>query len=94
LLRSKHRDDFEIITSTAVRYRDIQRAILDNDPNIVHFCGHGDGEQGLVFEDMAGGSKLVDSEALSGLFALFVDKIECVVLNACYSEVHGSAIAG
>jgi hypothetical protein len=35
----------------AVRYRDIHRAILDYEPNIVHFCGHGAGEEGLVFEE-------------------------------------------
>ncbi len=62
-------------------------------PNIVHFSGHGAGEEGLAFEDETGQLKLVETEALAGLFELFAGHIECVVLNACYSEVQAKAIA-
>ena len=75
-----------------MRYREIWRAILDSGPNIVHFSGHGLGDEGLVFEDEAGQQKLVGAEALAGLFKLFADQIECVVLNVCYSEVQARAI--
>lgn len=54
LRRSQQRDEFEIITASAVRYRDIQRAILDNDPQFVHFSGYGEGDEGKVFEDEEG----------------------------------------
>ncbi|MDJ0679562.1 MAG: AAA-like domain-containing protein [Xenococcaceae cyanobacterium MO_167.B52] len=93
LLRAKKRDKFRIKSPRAVRYRDIRRAILDFEPHILHFSGHGAGEQGLVFEDETGQEKLVNAEALAGLFKLFSDKLECVVLNACYSEVQATAIA-
>ncbi len=93
LRRSKQREDFVIETIPALRYRDIRRAILDYEPNIVHFSGHGAGEEGLAFEDETGQEKLVGAEPLAKLFKLFADKIECVVLNACYSEVQAKAIA-
>ncbi|NEO54353.1 MAG: CHAT domain-containing protein [Okeania sp. SIO3B5] len=93
LLRSKKREQFVIETKQAVRYREIRRAILDFEPNIVHFSGHGAGEEGLVFEDETGQEKLVEAEALAGLFKLFANEIKCVVLNACYSEVQAKAIA-
>ncbi|MDJ0844180.1 AAA-like domain-containing protein [Crocosphaera sp.] len=93
LRRSKQRENFVIETAQAVRYRDISRAILDHEPNIVHFSGHGEGEQGLIFEDETGQPKLVKADALARLFELFADEIECVVLNACYSEVQAKAIA-
>lgn len=93
LRRSKKRDQFEIETAGAVRYRDIHRAILDYEPNIVHFSGHGAGKDGLIFEDQIGQVQLVDGEALAGLFELFAKQVECVVLNACYSEVQAKAIA-
>ena len=92
LRRSKKREGFAIETGHAVRYREIWRAILDSGPNIVHFSGHGLGDEGLVFEDEAGQQKLVGAEALAGLFKLFADQIECVVLNVCYSEVQARAI--
>ena len=72
---------------------DIRRAMLDHEPNIVHFCGHGGGEEGLVFEDVTGQVKLVSAEALAGLFSLFADKLDCVLLNACYSELQAKEIS-
>lgn len=92
LRRSKQRDKFSIATAQAVRYRDIHRAILDHEPNILHFSGHGAGEEGLIFEDQTGKSKLVSSEALAGLFSLFSEQLECVVLNACYSKYQAQEI--
>lgn len=93
LKRAKKRDDYSIDTAEAVRYRDIHRAILEYEPHIIHFSGHGSGEEGLLFEDETGQIKLVDAEALAGLFQLFANKIECVVLNACYSKYQAEEIA-
>ena len=93
LQRAKNRDQFALKSMFAVRPRDIQRAMLDINPSIVHFSGHGTGDEGLVFEDETGSTKLVDGEALAGLFELFAEQVECVVLNGCYSEVQAEAIA-
>jgi hypothetical protein len=93
LQRAQKRDQFNLEQRSAVRPRDIQRALLDIGPQIIHFSGHGAGEQGLVFEDDIGNAKLVDGAALAGLFELFADQIHCVVLNGCYSEVQAKAIA-
>ncbi len=90
---SRHRDSFRLETKPAVRPRDLQRAMLDLNPQIVHFSGQGEAEAGLVFEDEIGQAKLIDAEALAGLFKLFVGKLQCVVLNACYSESQAEAIA-
>jgi len=57
------------------------------------FSGHGAGEKGLVFEGIDGLDKLISGEALANLFELFSDRLECVVLNACYSQVQAQAIA-
>lgn len=43
LERSKYRDRYRIEQRWAVRPRDIQRALLDTSPQIVHFSGHGVG---------------------------------------------------
>lgn len=93
LQRAKHREEFILEQKWAVRPRDIQRAMLDINPSIIHFSGHGTGDEGLVFEDETGSAKLIDGEALAGLFELFAEQLDCVVLNGCYSEVQASAIA-
>ena len=93
LQRAQKRDQFILEQKWAVRPRDIQRAMLDINPQIVHFSGHGAGDEGLVFEDDTGQAKLVDGEALAGLFELFAEQVECVVLNGCYSQVQAKVIA-
>jgi AAA-like domain/CHAT domain len=91
LERAKSRDKFEIITKFAVRSDDLRRALLDYEPEIVHFSGHGSGEDGLVLENATGQMQLVSTESLARLFGLF-EKTECVLLNACYSEAQAEAI--
>ena len=91
LRRSKERDRFVIQHVWAVRLRDLRRAILDHEPDIVHFCGHGE-LNGLMVEDEEGKSVLVRPEALSGLFELFSEQVGCVLLNACYSQTQAEAI--
>ncbi|MBW4566892.1 MAG: GUN4 domain-containing protein [Tolypothrix carrinoi HA7290-LM1] len=92
LQRAQKRDQFVIKSRWAVRPIDFRRAMLDVEPQIVHFSGHGAGDGGLEFEDEKGQVKFVDAEGLAGLFELF-KQVECVVLNACYSEIQAKAIA-
>jgi len=93
LRRSQKRDQFDLTSRWAVTHRELQLAVLEENPQIVHFCGHGMGEQGLVLEDEAGLVKFVSTDALTGLFKLFADQVECVLLNACYSDVQATAIS-
>ncbi len=93
LTRAQQRDRFELVQRWAARPRDVRRAILDLNPQIVHFSGHGAGEGGLALEDDQGQAQLVPTAALAGLFELFADQVQCVLLNACYSAVQGQAIA-
>ena len=115
LKRSQQRDQFEVKPCLASRPIDVQQAMLEERPQIVHFCGHGlggdatgptgartlvplevvdNGLEGLILEDDAGSQKLVSAAALAGMFACLSNRgIECVVLNACHSEVQAAAIA-
>ena len=92
LQRANLRDRFEFVSHWAVRPKDIQRVLLDVEPHIVHFSGHGGDGDGLIFENESGEHQFVSTKALSQLFKLFANQIECVVLNACYSEAQASAI--
>ncbi|MEM6751696.1 MAG: tetratricopeptide repeat protein [Cyanobacteria bacterium P01_C01_bin.38] len=89
--KARNREEIEIFSEWAVRVDDLRRHILYHKPNIVHFCGHGAGDDGLLLENQYAQMQLVSSESLAGLFKLFED-VECVVLNACYSEVQAEAI--
>ena len=91
--RAVKRDKWEIQLRTAVRPQDIRRALAEEQPSIVHFCGHGMEDGSLVLEDDLGNHKAVSALALAALFKLHASHVKCVLLNACYSEKSALAIS-
>ena len=90
---SKLRDAVQFRSLWATRPEDLQQALLKEDPDVVHFSGHGGGTAGVVLHSEAGtDASLVSSAALAQLFALLKGNIRLVVLNACYSEEQARAI--
>lgn len=92
LKRSDHRDSFELIAWFAATIHDLRRGLLDHSPQIVHFAGHAD-EDGILVEGDSGRAVQVPADALADLFGLCQEHVECVILNACYSEAQAEAIA-
>lgn len=92
--RSQNREQFEIIVEEAVRPQEFRRTLLDHKPDIVHFSGHGGGEQGLALMADNGEAFLVKVAPLAKLFKALQEifSIDCVFLNACYSDVQAEGI--
>ncbi|QDL11815.1 hypothetical protein DP114_31470 [Brasilonema sennae CENA114] len=90
--RALNREKFELINKGAVRIDELRRTLLDHKPQIVHFSGHGTGTNGLVLENNSGSAQIVSTESLSRFFELSKEQVECVLLNACYSETQAEAI--
>lgn len=91
---AKLRDRFRLeLPQLSVRPADISQALLDVQPQIVHFSGHGASTGALCFENELGQTHFVQPEALAALFEQFADQANCVLLNACYSETQAKAIA-
>ncbi|KAA5603790.1 CHAT domain-containing protein [Roseospira marina] len=76
--------EINITHAWAVRVDQVQMEVLNSSPNILHFSGHGSAGV-LCFEDKDGEAKTVSSIAFEGLIKLS-ESIECVVMNACYSD--------
>ncbi len=93
LRRSEFRDKFRVEQEWAVRDTDLQGYLLQHEPDIVHFSGHGSESSEIILEDDSGSSHPVSVRALSQVFSLLKDNIRCVILNACYSESQAQAIA-
>ena len=92
--RSRYREQFKLESKLAVRQRDFYRHMLDIQPQIVHFSGHGAGEDGIVLEDETGNATFVQADMLASMFKLFASKgVESVFFNACYSEVQAEAVS-
>lgn len=90
---SNLRENFILHQSLAVRSLDVSQALLDSRANIVHFSGHGTSDGALCFQNQSGTAYLVHPDSLAYLFEQFTAHVQCVLLNACYSEKQASAIA-
>jgi hypothetical protein len=89
---AKLRDDFVLRSCMSIRSADISQALLDLNPQIVHFSGHGTSGGALFIEDRTGKAQPISPEALAALFEQFSNKVKCVVLNACYSDTQAQSI--
>ena len=74
LRRAQQRSAFIVRCRWATRPLDMQRAVLEEKPQIVHFSGHGVGGEGIVLEDAIGRAKPVGGRALARLFSLLADQ--------------------
>jgi len=91
---SRYRDNFELVMGPGVSIADIQGLLLQHNPNIVHFSGHGD-QDAIVLEGPDGKAQMLSERSLSGLLEIVNrdGNIRCVFLNACYSEDQARAIS-
>ncbi len=90
LQRLQSREQFVFKQQWATTLEALRHALLDHKPNIIHFSGHGAGQAGIMLENEAGKSQLVDGETLANFLEPF--KIDCVILNACFTALQASAI--
>ena len=86
----RYRDLFDMQAVFAVRIEDMRRAMLRYEPEIVHFSGHGQ-DGNIYLEDKNGNARAIASDALGDFFSIF-PSVQCVLLNACYSEELAAAI--
>jgi len=62
---SKMRERFKLEQRMSVRPADLTQAMLDTQPQVVHFSGHGSARGALCFEDDAGRIHRISAEALA-----------------------------
>lgn len=91
--RSPQRDAFEIRLLPACTRDNLQSGLLNFQPHILHFSGHGE-QDGLYFDNGNGQAQFIDLEALTRLFgSQQAASVQCVLLNACYTEQQATAFS-
>lgn len=89
---SEHRDQILFKSWWAIRPDDIELALLQEKPHVVHFSGHGSSNNELILKGEDGLPRPVSKEAIVGLFRILRDNIKLVVLNACFSRSQAEGI--
>jgi uncharacterized repeat protein (TIGR01451 family) len=84
----KDRDNIEVSIHLAVGPADISQALLDDEPRLVHFAGHGGGPDGsIAVEGDYGLARVVPVDGLVHLFRDFGPGVACILANACDTEL-------
>ena len=89
---SEFRDNISLEVLHAATIHDVRRKLLGGDYRIVQFSGHGTGQE-LVLEDALGKPQPIPQEALAEFLSAYSPPIECVILNACYTDVQGKLVS-
>jgi len=78
----------------AVRASDILQAINEENPDVIHFSGHGTDRDELVLQNPDGSPKFVGKDAIVQTITTVSDKVRLVFFNTCFSyEQANSMIA-
>lgn len=92
LQKSRHREAFQVIPLLAARDGDLQQALLQHDPDIVHFACHGNVEAELLLLAADGGPAAVPQASLTAMLAALGGNVSLVVFNACWSREQAESI--
>ncbi len=95
----KYSDLFELKQRHQFYITQLQKYLREQDPQIVHFSGHGDEEGVMLFQE--GEEMKASVEAIADLFRILnqdknpndENRIRCVILSACFSEKLAKAIS-
>jgi len=92
--KSEYRDSVQFITRWAVRASDILQSINEENPDVIHFSGHGTDRDELVLQNPDGSPKFVGKDAIVQTITTVSDKVRLVFFNTCFSyEQANSMIA-
>jgi CHAT domain len=94
LAKSTFRTEIRFLAQRAVQLDGVVQALNDHETTIIHFSGHGLGENGICLHEKDGGAAAVgNDELIEKMVKAACDRVAAVVLNACYSEVQARALA-
>lgn len=85
--------EFRVESEWAVRPDDLSKFLLEHEPVIVHFSGHGSPTGDLILQSETGAPAPVGVNVFANLFQILKSPTECVVLNACYSSAQAQSLA-
>ncbi len=89
---SRFSNRFKMIDGLATHASDLQRLLLEHQPNILHFSGHGSSRGEIILQNASGLSQPVSAQTLGELFGR-QPELQGVLLNACFSAEQAEGIA-
>src|SRR6185436_8409520 len=89
---ARFRNQLRLYPQLAARPRDLLQALLQHEPAVLHFSGHGAGAEGLCLLNDNDQVAHVTSDALGMVLQAAGEDLKLVVLNSCYSKVQADVL--
>lgn len=89
---SEYRDSLQLIPKLAVRPDDVLHALMEYQPAVIHFSGHGSEAHEILLTGDDGLEKPVNAATWRALFKTLKDRVRVVVFNACFSRGQADAV--
>lgn len=83
---TKFRELFKVVQISATRFEDLQTALHEHSPHILHISSHGNESGALRFEAGDNGSGLVSKKRMLRLLKALSDNFRAIIVNACHSS--------
>ncbi len=83
---ARFRELFKVIQIQAARFEDLQTALHEHAPHILHISSHGTDSGALRFETGDNGTGLVSKRRVLRLLKALSDSFRVIIVNACYSS--------
>ncbi len=77
--------DYEVRIEQGTKIEDVARYLVEYQPTIVHIVGHGSATGEMFLKNALNQTQVVEPSAFARLFATGERKVDCVVLNSCFS---------
>ena len=87
---AEYRDAITFVPRLALRPDDLQQALNEFEPTIVHFSGHGD-QNDIVLQGADGNSRFISKAAMAATLGTFSEHVRVVVFNSCQSAEQSTA---
>ncbi len=88
---SEYRDAVVFESRWAVRASDLQQALNECQPHVVHFSGHGDQDE-ILLQNADGSSKPVTKTAIAATLRTTGENVQVVVFNSCFSSSQAETV--
>jgi hypothetical protein len=83
---TRFRELFRFVQIQAARFEDLQTALQEHEPHILHISSHGNESGALRFEASDSGTSLVSKKRILRLLKALGDNFRAVIVNACHSS--------
>jgi hypothetical protein len=89
---ARHRRAFQLVPKLAARLSDLQQALLEHRPEVIHIACHGSPDAELMLLSDEAGTVPVSPTALASTFDALADNLTLVACNACFTTEQAEAI--